>query len=160
LKKKITLLSDFNIDNFYNFLLNEEYLKKFKIDKPSYGLFYDKCFKLIQSSQKYHLVIIWTQVEKVFLNFQKLLENKIKNINILYKEVENFVSIIDQISKKTDFLILFSWKKPSYENGFYINDFTNVNGISKNIYKINLLIAEKLKENKKIFFFNIDFYFR
>jgi len=157
LKKKITLLSDFNIDNFYNFLLNEEYLKKFKIDKPSYGLFYDKCFKLIQSSQKYHLVIIWTQVEKVFLNFQKLLENKIKNINILYKEVENFVSIIDQISKKTDFLILFSWKKPSYENGFYINDFTNVNGISKNIYKINLLIAEKLKENKKIFFFNIDF---
>jgi len=157
LKKKITLLSDFNIDNLYNFLLNEEYLKKFKIDKPSYGLFYDKCFKLIQSSQKYHLVIIWTQVEKVFLNFQKLLENKIKNINILYKEVENFVSIIDQISKKTDFLILFSWKKPSYENGFYINDFTNINGISKNIYKINLLIAEKLKENKKIFFFNIDF---
>jgi len=145
LKKKITLLSDFNIDNLYNFLLNEEYLKKFKIDKPSYGLFYDKCFKLIQSSQKYHLVIIWTQVEKVFLNFQKLLENKIKNINILYKEVENFVSIIDQISKKTDFLILFSWKKPSYENGFYINDFTNINGISKNIYKINLLIAEKLK---------------
>lgn len=60
MKKKITLLSDFNIDNLYNFLLNEEYLKKFKIDKPSYGLFYDKCFKLIQSSQKYHLVIIWT----------------------------------------------------------------------------------------------------
>ena len=46
---------------------------------------------------------------------------------------------------------------PNLERGYYLQDFTNDFGLTKNLYKINLKIAEELKKKTNIHFFNIEF---
>ena len=52
MKKKIKLVSDFNLDIFYNFLSQKINTKKYKIYKPNFGLFYEKCFEIIKKKGK------------------------------------------------------------------------------------------------------------
>ena len=44
MKKNINLISDFNLDIFYNFLSKKIEIGKYKLHKPNFGLFHEKCF--------------------------------------------------------------------------------------------------------------------
>ena len=75
MKRKIKLLSDFNLDVFYNFLSKKINKNQYKLIKPNFGLFYDKCFELIKSKDKHHIIFIWSRIEGVLKNFESLLIN-------------------------------------------------------------------------------------
>ena len=47
MKKNIRLVSNFNLDTYYNFLNKKIDNKKYKLFKPNFGLFYDNCFEII-----------------------------------------------------------------------------------------------------------------
>ena len=49
MKKNIRLVSDFNLDNYYNLLNKKINSKIYKLNKPYFGLFHEKCFELIKS---------------------------------------------------------------------------------------------------------------
>ena len=61
MKKNIKLISDFNFDVFYNYLSKKIDTKKYKLNKPNFGLFHEKCFELINSKNKYNVVFIWSR---------------------------------------------------------------------------------------------------
>lgn len=157
MKKKISLISSFNIDNFHNYLKNNSDLKNFSIIKPKYGLFYEKIYQLIKSPNTYHLTIIWAQAEKIFKNFEKLINNEQINKKELDKELDNYINLLRQVSKKTKYLIILSMKLPRINKGLYLNDFISEYGITKNINNINLKISESLKINKNVFYINTDY---
>ena len=159
MKKKVKLISDFNIDLLYNYLNNNIDEKKYKIDKPNFEFFNSACYSTIKSFDNYHCIIIWNRIEGVIQSFSKLLNNEFnkKILKSIYREVHAYVNLIKKLSEKTDYLILTSWTIPYLETGHYLNDYTNEFGISKNINKINLLISEKLRKISNIFFLNIDF---
>ena len=157
MKKEIKLISDFNFDLFYNFLNNKLNEKKYKIFKPTYEMFSSGCYKTISSKNKYHTIIAWSRIEKVLEEFANLMNFKKTSLKKLDKEVNNYINLILKLSDKTENLIVISWTLPNLEKGHYLQDFTNDFGLTKNLYKINLKIAEELKKKTNIHFFNIEF---
>ena len=50
-----------------------------------------------------------------------------------------------------------SWILPKLEKGKYLKDFTSDDGLTKNLFKSNIKIADTLKKKSNTHFFNIDF---
>ena len=69
MKKNIKLVSDFNLDVYYNFLSKKINSKKYKIHKPKFGLFHERCFELINSKNHNHIIFLWSRIEKILKNF-------------------------------------------------------------------------------------------
>ena len=160
MKNNIKIISDFNTDVFYNLLSKKINKKKYVITKPSFGLFYEKCFELIQSKQKNHVVFVWSQIEAVLKNFNSLIMNEKVNLNSLNKEVDQYINILKQLAKKTDYLIVSSWVIPFGERGKYLNDYTDDFGLTKNLNSINEKVANELKLIKNFKLLNIDFWIK
>ena len=58
MKKSIKLISDFNLETYYNFLNQKINNKKYKLIKPNFGLFFDSCFEVINSKNKNHIIFL------------------------------------------------------------------------------------------------------
>ena len=157
MEKNIKLISDFNLEIFYNFLSKKIDSKIYKLHKPNFGLFYEKCFELIKINKENHIIFIWSKIEGVLKNFNSLLMNKKTNLNDLYREVDQYINILKQLSKKSDYLIITSWTLPKNERGKYLKDFSDDFGLTKNINAINSRIANQMKPEKNFIFLNIDF---
>lgn len=157
MKKEIKLISDFNFDLFYNFLNNRLNEKEYKISKPTYELFSSGCYKIINSNSKYHTIIAWSRIEKVLKEFSNLMNFKNSSLKKLNDEVNDYIDLILKLSEKTENLLVLSWSLPNLERGHYLQDFTNDLGLTKNLYKINLKIAEEFKKRPNIHLFNIEF---
>ena len=157
MKKEIELLSNFNLDLLYNFLSHKIDKKEYILKKPHYGQFYEKAFKVINYREKKHLCIVWTQIEKIIANFEKLINYENINFSLLKKEVNEYISVIKQLSKKSEHLIVLSWTLPDFAKGKYLKDLTSDLGLSKNINLINDQIANSLKKFKNINFVNSRF---
>ena len=160
MKKNIRLISDFNLDTFYNFLSQKINHKKYKLLKPNFGLFYDRCFKLIESKNRNYAIFIWSKIEGVLKNFHSLIANENVNLKTLYEEVDEYINILTQLATKTDYLIINAWSLPENERGKYLNDYTDDLGLSKNINLINTKISNQLKKEKNIIYLNIDFWIK
>lgn len=157
MKKEIEILSDFNVDNLHNFLLNDLTNKDYKLKKPNFGSFFEKSFKIIQSKNSKHICIVWTQAEKISNNFNKLINYENANLKELKKEIKEYINILKQLSKKSKFLLVMSWTLPFNEKGRYLRDFTDDLGVTKNLSIINLQIANELKNFNNIYFLNSEF---
>jgi len=160
MKKNIKLISDFNLDTYYNFLVQKIDKKKYKLHQPNFGLFYDNCFKEVNSKNKNHIIFIWSSIEGVIKNFRALMLNEKVNLRDLHKEVDEYINIIKQLSTKTDYLIINSWTLPENTKGKYLSDYTDEMGLSRNINLINSKISEQLAKQKNIIYLNIDFWIK
>ena len=160
MKKKIKLISNFNLETYYNFLNQKIDSKKYKLIKPNFGLFYDSCFEIINEKNKNHIILIWSTIEGVIKSFQSLLNNEKIDLKKLDKEVKEYISIIKQISSQTDYLIVNSWTLPGNVKGKYLNDYTDDMGLSRNINLINIKISNELKKQKNIIYLNTDFWIK
>ncbi len=160
MKKNIKLISDFNLDTYYNFLNQKINNKKYKLIKPNFGLFFDSCFEVINSKNKNHIIFAWTTINGVIKSFNSLINNENINLKKLQKEVGEYINIIKQLSVKTEYLIINSWSLPENVRGKYLNDYTDDMGLSKNINLINLQISSELKKQKNIIFLNMDFWIK
>tara|TARA_Y100000590_G_scaffold135594_1_gene155149 strand:- start:20014 stop:21669 length:1656 start_codon:yes stop_codon:yes gene_type:complete len=160
MKKSIKLISDFNLDTYYNFLNQKINNKKYKLIKPNFGLFFDSCFGVINSKNKNHIIFVWTTISGVIKSFNSLINNENINLKKLQKEVDEYINIIKQLSTKTEYLIINSWSLPENVRGKYLNDYTDDMGLSKNINLINLKISNELKKQKNIIFLNMNFWIK
>jgi len=100
MKKNIRLISNFNLDTYYNFLNQKIDSKRYKLFKPDFGLFYDKCFELINSKNKSYIIFMWSNIDGVISSFRSLMENKNINLKSLNKEVDEYIDIVKQLAKK------------------------------------------------------------
>ena len=160
MKKQIKLISDFNLEAFYNFLSQKVNTKVYKIQKPNFGLFYEKCFELIKKKEKNHIIFIWSRAEGVIKNFNKIVINERIKLNNLYKEVTQYTDILKQLSKKCDYLVNISWTLPQNERGKYLNDYTDEYGLTNNLNKMNTKIANEMKLVSNFKFINFDFWMK
>lgn len=156
---KIKILSNFNSEIFSNYLNQKLNNREHKITKPVFGSFYQQSFKLIRSKEKIGTIIVWNQIEKILVNFDKLIYNKKFNYNELLKENKDYIKILKQLSKKCNQLIVFGWQKPNLYQGKSIKDFTDKLGVLKNVTKLNLQISDSIQDIENIFFFPPELYF-
>ena len=72
------------------------------------------------------------------------------------KEVDNYIDLILKLSEKTENLIVISWLYLILRRLLFAR-FYQWFWLNKNLYKINLKIAEEFKKKSNIHFFNIEF---
>ena len=157
MKKEIKIISDFNSDMLYNFLINRIDQKNYKIVKPVFEPFESGCFKVINSKNKSHVLIAWSRIEETIKEYSKLLNYEKISQKSVDSQIDKYINLIINLSKKTENLILISWTLPSFERGKYLKDLTDSNGLSLNLNKINLRISEALNNKSNIFLYNLDF---
>ena len=155
-KKKIELLSNFNITSLYEFLEQDLNKKKYYLKKPSYGQFFQKILNLIKSKTPNDISIVWTQAEHTFECFKKILNYETVSDSILKKEADQYIIFLKNLSDKTKHLIIFSWTLPRYERGRFLNDFTNEMGLTHKINILNNYVSDSLRKNKNVYFINSD----
>lgn len=160
MKKSIELLSNFNTDNLYQFLEEDLNKEKYILKKGLYGQFFQRIFKIINSKKNKNTMILWSQVEHTFKNFDKILNYENVSIKDLNKELDQYILLMKKLSLKCENIIIFSWTIPRYEKGRYLNDFTHQSGIVKNIDFINNYVAKSLEKNKNIYFLNSNFFIK
>ena len=157
MKREIKLISDFNFDLFYNFLKKKINIKNYELIKPNYELFLNNCYNTIKSNKKSHFILIWSRIEGIIKEFDSLINYNDISYRKLDEEVNNYINVLKELSKKTNNLIVISWTLPYLARGQYLKDLSDDSGVSKNLNKINLQISEKLKKISNIFFLNIEF---
>ena len=94
MKKNIRLISNFNLDTYYNFLNQKIDSKRYKLFKPDFGLFYDKCFEIINSKNKSYIIFMWSNIDGVISSFRSLMANESINLKLLDKEVDEYINIV------------------------------------------------------------------
>ena len=157
MKREIKLISDFNFDLFYNFLKKKINIKNYELIKPNYELFLNNCYNTIKSNKKSHIILIWSRIEGIIKEFDSLINYNDISYRKLDEEVDNYINVLKELSKKTSNLIVISWTLPYLARGQYLKDLSDDSGVSKNLNKINLQISEKLKKISNIFILNIEF---
>ena len=160
MKKEIKIISDFNTDIFYNYLNNKIDDKFYKLVKPNYEILSSSAYEIINSNSKYHTIIVWSRIEETVKEFSKLINFEKISKNKFNKELKNYINILLKLSEKTENLIVTSWILPNSEKGQYLKDFTSDDGLTKNLFKSNIQIADSLKKKTNTYFFNIDFIHR
>ena len=73
MKKNISFLSSFNIQNLHNYLISNLEKDIYSIKKPEFGSFYDIAFKNIKIKKNDYLCVVWTQIEYLVRGFNKLI---------------------------------------------------------------------------------------
>ena len=111
----IKIISDFNTDTFANLLSN--HIENANIKSMAYGQVYQNLINVINDGNKdaeydTDFLIIWTRAESIFPEYQKAIEFKDINIELLNSEFEEFSSIIQKCSKVVKNILFFSWVKP------------------------------------------------
>ena len=152
MKKEIKIISDFNTDIFYNYLNNKIDDKCYKIVKPNYEILSSSAYKIISSNKKYHTIIVWSRIEETVKEFSKLIYFEKISKSKFEKELKNYINILLKLSEKTEHLIVTSWILPKLEKGKYLKDFTSDDGLTKNLFKSNIKIADTLKKNLILIF--------
>ena len=125
MKKDIKLISDFNFELFYNFLKKKINLKNYEIIKPNYELFLNNCYNTIRSNKKNHIIVVWSRIEETLKEFDSLINFNHISQKKLNEEVNNYINILKELSKKTNSLIVFSWTLPYLSRGKYLKDFSD-----------------------------------
>jgi len=144
-KKKITLISDFNIAPLSGFLKNKLEHSEFLIETAPYG----QVFQSLARSNESWLDIIWTLPERVLLGFQKACQlEEVLHEDVL-AEVDDFAQRLLDVSEKR-YVFVAAWHLPS-NIGYGMLDWREGLGLSNLLAKCNIRLAEKLSESNNIF---------
>ena len=144
-KKKITLVSDFNIAPLSGFLKNRLKNSEFFVETAPYGQVYQS----LTLSRESWLDIVWTLPERVLLGFQKACQlEEVVHEDIL-AEVDDFAQKLIDVSKKR-YMFVVAWHL-SAKKGYGMLDWRDGLGLSNLLAKCNTRLAEKLSETKNIF---------
>jgi len=144
-KKKITLISDFNIAPLSGFLKNKLEHSEFLIETAPYG----QVFQSLARSNESWLDIIWTLPERVLLGFQKACQlEEVLHEDVL-AEVDDFAQRLLDVSEKR-YVFVAAWHLPA-NIGYGMLDWREGLGLSNLLAKCNIRLAEKLSESNNIF---------
>lgn len=155
-KYKCGLVSDFNLDLFSAYLNND---KGFPIIESILAPFGQASQTLMQKDSDYwnnnlDFAIIWTRPEGVIPSFNNLLNFNTGAIKDIQNEVDQFASLLLNISGKVRFLFIPTWIIPTYHRGFGMLEMKKGIGITNTLMQMNLRLSEILDHNANIFLFD------
>lgn len=153
-KIKLLLISTFNIQNFANYLDNDESLPAVDSKVTTFGQVIPTLLDENIKKNDYRAAVIWTQPDRLIEAFNKQLDNERTSPDAVLAEVDAFADAVISFSKKIDFLFIPSWTLPPYFRGYGLLDFKNGLGISNILARMNIRLADKFENISNIFLLN------
>jgi len=149
--EKGIILSDFNVENLA-LLLKNNY--SFEISTLPHGTVHNWLIakKSKEEIKDIDFIIVWTRIESVISLFNRKLNGSDIKLNLIFKEVDEFCSLL--LSQKVNHIFLPLWHLPN-NYGNNINDLKN-GGIQNILNKINLRMIDNLENQKRFTFLNTN----
>ena len=151
--QNVALISDFNIDVFTGFLVNNT--QGIVINTYPTPLAQVHQTLLDRSSQCWSsnpdFAVVWTRPEGVIPEFTNALDLKTSSIEAALVEVDIFTDAIKSIASHVRWIVLPSWVIPDYNGGFGPLDFRCGVGLRNLLLRMNLRLIDNLRSNTNVF---------
>lgn len=155
-KKKIILVSDFNIDNFGGYLVNNVDWPPVEADSAPYGQVQQTLIKAMESGlgATYDIAFVWTRPQTVADAFERLLNGLDTNLSDILVEVDGFSSLLLKAAKSFRLFLVPSWVYPENPRGAGPMEFKEGCGIAYTLMKMNLRLADNVRKADNIYLLN------
>jgi FkbH-like protein len=150
------LVSDFNLQNFAGYLVNDPEFPSLKTIITPFGqpvsTLLRKDLPCWQDSPD--IAVIWTQPQSVNTSFNALLRYERVSVKRVLQEVDEFCSLLVNMSKRVKYAFVPSWVIPSYRSVFGVLDMKSEIGLTNTVMRMNLQLAENLGKVSNIYVLN------
>ena len=150
------LVSDFNLQNFAGYVANDSEFPKIKAISAPFGqpvstlLHRDTpCWQNAPD-----VAVIWTQPQSVIPAFNALLRYEPVALQQVLQQVDEYASLLVNISAWVKYVFVPSWVLPSYRSIFGMLDMKTAVGLTNTVMRMNLRLAEKLEKASNIHVLN------
>ena len=150
------LVSDFNLQNFAGYIANDpEFPSVNPIDAPfgqPVASLLDQELPCWQHSPD--VALVWTQPQSVISDFKLLLNYKSVPLKRILKQVDEFCTLLVNISERVKYTFVPSWALPSHQNVFGMLNMQTEIGLTNTVMRMNLRLAENLEKASNIYVLN------
>ena len=145
----LNLISDFNLDLLKRVIESKNVSEINSVNTSSYGQLYQDIFSFEEDFNAINF--IWSLPESHIKTFQSALNFEDISKSQLKEEVEEYASLLINLSKKCKFLLIPFWQRLPYYKTHGLIDLKIECGIAKLINEMNILLADRFKEVSNIF---------
>ncbi len=150
------VISDFTADNFSAYLDNNEDFPRVKSINAPFGqviqVLTDKnldCWK-----ENPDFAVVWTQPEGTIESFNHIINYETVPIEKIYKEVDEYSSLLLNICNKVKVVFVPTWVFPTHHRGFGILEMRIGVGISNTLMRMNIRLSENLEKVSSAYLLN------
>ncbi len=150
------LISDFNLDNFAQYLALDKDFPRISFKKAPFGQVQQV---LMDSSSEYwsadiDCALVWTSPYVISKSFFEMLNFKSARVEQVLREVDEFSSLLLSASEKVKSIFVPTLSIPSYFRGWGMLDMRKETGINNVLMRMNLRLSENLDPAKNIYLLN------
>jgi len=155
-------LSDFNIDNFNALLSNNKTSPAVDVVSTDYGQIHQYILDPNADcwADRPEYAVVWTRPEAAISSFGDLYNFEEVSLKDILAEVEEFAQLLFQLQVKVDTVLIPSWTMNPEENGLGLLDMRSEIGFKNTLMRMNLRLAEALKDAANIFILDSEKWLR
>ncbi len=151
---RVLLISDFNLQNFANLLGNDTRSPRIEAIEPPFNQVIPT---LIQSDGEVweeppDYCLVWAQPQNVIASFRPFLEYVPSPMDKVLEEVDEYASLLLNLSRRVRAVFVASWVFPTYHQGFGMLDLPE--GIAGALMEMNLRLARNLRKASNVYLLN------
>jgi FkbH-like protein len=150
------LVSDFNLQNFAGLLANDAEFPEIEAVAAPYGqavsTLLDKDAPCWQNEPD--VAVVWTRPEAVIPDFNALLKYEQVPLPDLLQQVDQYCSLLVNMSQWVKYVLVPSWVLPSYRGVFGLLDMKIEIGLTNTLMRMNLRLIENLEQTANIYVLN------
>ena len=150
------LVSDYNLQNFAGYVANDPEFPGIKAITTPFGqpvsTLLDKDLPCWQNTPD--AAVIWTQPQSVISDFNALLRYEQVALQKVLQQVDEYSSLLVNMSAWVKYAFVPSWVLPSYRSVFGVLDMKSEIGLTNTIMQMNLRLSENLAKARNIYVLN------
>ena len=152
------LVSDFNLQNFSGYIANNP---EFPCIEPIAVPFGQPIATLLNRElpcwrNSPDVALVWSRPQSVIAEFDALLRYEPISLKTVIQQVDEYSSLLINMSQWVRFAFVPSWVMPPYRHVFSVMDMKTEIGPSNTLMRMNLRLAENLANASNIFVLNAD----
>ena len=147
------LVSDFNLQNFSGYLANDP---EYPALKPVLAPFGQPAATLVNRElacwqNAPDVAVVWTRPQSVVPAFKSLLSYEQVSLQEVLQQVDEYCSLLSNLSARVKYGLVPSWVLSSYRNLFGVLDMQSEIGLTNTIMRMNLRLAENLAKASNLY---------
>jgi FkbH-like protein len=150
------LVSDFNLQNFAGYAVHDPEFPGLKLVSAPSGLpvstLSDRDVPEWQDAPD--VAVVWTRPQSVISSFNALLRYEPVPVQKVLQEVDEYTSLLLNMSARVAYAFVPAWVLPSYRSVFGVLDMKTGIGLTNTLMRMNLRLAENLERASNIHVLN------
>ena len=150
------LISNFNINNLERYLQNDFDLPKVDIEVAPFDQIFATLTEQnsVLNKKNYDFALVWSLPEKISKHFNNALSYEIPSIDEIFKEIDQYTSLLLTLQSAVKAVFIPTWVIPSYNRGLGMLNMKKGIGISNTLMRMNIRLCENLEKATTFYIFD------